>query len=80
VIARQGLYADGNDDGTETAGVTRLNGQTFEEEAEGYLEEDPYGYVGLDAATGKESWKCLVKISATAAHASADRPSSPKWQ
>lgn len=59
VIARQGLLADSNDDGTATGVVTQLLGPTFEEEAEVYLEEDPYGYVGLDAATGKESWKCL---------------------
>jgi outer membrane protein assembly factor BamB len=59
VIVRQGLYADSNDYGAPTSVVTQLLGPSFEEEPEVYIEEDPYGYVGLDEATGKESWKCL---------------------
>jgi outer membrane protein assembly factor BamB len=59
VIARQGLYADSNDFGAPTGVVTQLFGPEFEEEPEIYIEEGPYGYVGLDGGNGKESWKCL---------------------
>jgi outer membrane protein assembly factor BamB len=59
VIVRQGLYADSNDYGAPTRVTWQFLGPVFVEEPEVYIEEDPYGFVGLDAATGKESWNCL---------------------
>jgi len=59
IMVRQGLYADANDYGAPVTVVTQFLGPTFVEEPEVYIEEDPYGFVGLDAATGKETWKCL---------------------
>src|SRR5262249_58827452 len=59
VVVRQGLYADANDYGAPTTIVTQTWGRTFVEEPEVYIKEDPYGFVGLDPATGKESWSCV---------------------
>ena len=59
VIARQGIYRDQNDYGAPTVIVTEVGAPTYLEEPEVYVEEDPYGFVGLDAATGKDQWKCL---------------------
>jgi outer membrane protein assembly factor BamB len=59
VIARQGIYRDANDFGARTVIVTEVGAPTYVEEPEVYVEEDPYGFVGLDAATGKDTWKCL---------------------
>jgi outer membrane protein assembly factor BamB len=59
IMVRQGMYADANDYGAPTTVVTQFAGPTWVEEAEVYIEEDPYGYVGLDAATGKETWNAL---------------------
>lgn len=59
VIARQGIYRDANDAGEPTTVVTQFLGPTYVEDAEVYIKEDPYGFVGLDAASGKESWSCL---------------------
>lgn len=59
IIVRQGLYADANDYGAPVTIVTQPLERTYVEEPEVYIEEDPYGFVGLDPATGKESWSCL---------------------
>ena len=59
VIVRQGLYRDANDHGAPTTIITRPLAPTIVEEPEVYIEEDPYGFVGLDAASGKESWSCV---------------------
>jgi outer membrane protein assembly factor BamB len=59
VIVRQGMYRDANDYGARTVIVTQIGAPTYVEEPEVYIEEDPYGFVGLDAATGKDTWKCL---------------------
>jgi len=59
VIARQGLYRDANDLGAPTVILTQVGAPTVVEEPEVYIDENPYGYVGLDAATGKEQWKCV---------------------
>jgi len=48
VMVRQGLYRDAND----------YSDDIYYEEPDVFIEESPYGYVGLDAATGKEQWKC----------------------
>ena len=59
VIVRQGLYRDANDHGAPTTIITRPLAPAIVEEPEVYIEEDPYGFVGLDAATGKEAWSCV---------------------
>ena len=60
VIVKQGLYADVNGYGAPASAISRLLGPSFVvEEPEVYIEEDPFGFVGLDAATGRETWKCL---------------------
>jgi outer membrane protein assembly factor BamB len=58
IIVRQGIYADANDYGAPVTVVTQPLARTYVEEPEVYIDEDPYGFVGLDPATGKEIWSC----------------------
>ncbi len=58
VIFKEGLLRDANDFGARTTIVTEFGAATYVEEPEVYIDENPYGFVGLEAATGKEQWKC----------------------
>ncbi|HEX4825947.1 MAG TPA: PQQ-binding-like beta-propeller repeat protein [Candidatus Polarisedimenticolaceae bacterium] len=58
IIVRQGIHADANDYGAPVTIVTQPLERTYVEEPEVYIDESPYGFVGLDPATGKESWSC----------------------
>jgi outer membrane protein assembly factor BamB len=58
VIFKEGLHRDANDFGAGTTIVTEFGAPTYVEEPEVFIDESPCGFVGLDAASGKETWKC----------------------